>query len=192
MDTEQLMEVLHCGDSHGNRCGILPVPKSDLDAAITEKLMAAVHCVYLGLRISECLALEWSHVDWIESRLDVERGIVRQRVADTKTQGSRRALPVSLNCSTRRTWKQTTELSADADRMFASPTLIGRQPWCYDAVLRRFTKGGEGAGIGPVLLTSCGTPIAHGLMLSKPRYPYSGISCVTLTSERRLTSTVTS
>src|SRR5271168_2049897 len=38
-------------------------------------------CVCLGLRISEALALRWSDVDWLGSRLCVQRGIVEQVVA---------------------------------------------------------------------------------------------------------------
>jgi integrase len=39
----------------------------------------ALLCVCLGLRISECLALRWSDVDWLNGKLLVERGIVCQR-----------------------------------------------------------------------------------------------------------------
>ena len=58
--------------------------------------MACGACVCLGLRISECLALKCSDVDRIKSRLNVERGIVRQRVADTKTQGSKTSVACLL------------------------------------------------------------------------------------------------
>ena len=34
----------------------------------------ALVCVCFGLRISECLALKWSDVDWLNSKLSVERG----------------------------------------------------------------------------------------------------------------------
>lgn len=40
----------------------------------------ALLCVCFGLRISECLALRWSDVDWFNGKLTVERGIVRQHV----------------------------------------------------------------------------------------------------------------
>jgi integrase len=46
----------------------------------------ALLCVCLGLRISECLALRWSDVDWLNNKLTVERGIVRQHVADTQVE----------------------------------------------------------------------------------------------------------
>ena len=48
----------------------------------------ALLCVCLGLRISEALALRWSDVDWLGSRLSVRRGIVEQVVDDVKTEGS--------------------------------------------------------------------------------------------------------
>jgi integrase len=47
--------------------------------------------VCFGLRISEALALRWSDVDWLNGRLSVQRGIVRQRVDDVKTETSHKA-----------------------------------------------------------------------------------------------------
>jgi integrase len=35
----------------------------------------ALVCVCFGLRISECLAMRWSDIDWLSSKLRVERGI---------------------------------------------------------------------------------------------------------------------
>ena len=58
----------------------------------------ALLCGSLGLRISECLALRWSDVDWLKNRLKVERGIVRQIVHATKTDGSRKASPRTTLC----------------------------------------------------------------------------------------------
>lgn len=52
--------------------------------------VVALTCVCLGLRISECLALRWSDVDWLHGRLRVERGIVRQCVDEVKTAESRK------------------------------------------------------------------------------------------------------
>ncbi len=59
----------------------------------------ALLCVCLGLRISEGLALKWSDVSWLDGRLKVERAIVRQRVGEVKTAGSRKCLSVSGICS---------------------------------------------------------------------------------------------
>ena len=48
----------------------------------------ALLCWCLGLRISECLGLKWSDVDWLNGKLLVERRIVCQNVDDVKTDGS--------------------------------------------------------------------------------------------------------
>jgi integrase len=68
-------------------------------------------------------------------------------------------------------WKQSTEFSAPEDWIFASPLKLGRQPWCYDQVLREFGKAGVAARIGKIgrhsmrhtyrsWLDAVGTPIA--------------------------------
>ena len=54
----------------------------------------ALVCVCFGLRISECLALKWADVDWLDGQLRIVRGIVRQRVGDTKTEYSNRPLAI--------------------------------------------------------------------------------------------------
>ena len=41
------------------------------------------------LRISECLALKWLDVDWLNARLGINRANVRQHVDETKTSYSR-------------------------------------------------------------------------------------------------------
>ncbi len=46
----------------------------------------ALTCVCFGLRISECLGLRWSDVDWLNGSLRIQRSIVRQRVGETKTE----------------------------------------------------------------------------------------------------------
>jgi integrase len=54
----------------------------------------ALLCVCFGLRISECLGLKWSDVDWLNSKLRVERGIVCQNVDDVKTAESQKQLMI--------------------------------------------------------------------------------------------------
>ena len=109
----------------------------------------ALICICFGLRISECLALKWSDVDWLGGKLRVERGIVRQRVADTKTIYSRRQMSIDAEMlEVLKLWKQTTQFSAQEDWIFASPVKLGRQPWSFDQVLRSFVKAGATAGIG--------------------------------------------
>jgi integrase len=108
----------------------------------------ALMCVCFGLRISECLALRWSDVDWLRGKLRVERGIVRQRVDAVKTDCSRREMSVDgAMLEVLRGWRQATQFPAGEDWIFASPVKLGRQPWSYDQVRRAFQGAAEKAGI---------------------------------------------
>jgi integrase len=109
----------------------------------------ALICVSFGLRISECLALKWSDIDWLNGKISVQRGIVRQRVNDVKTVYSRRRMSVDAGIlAVLNAWKQTTQFACEDDWVFASPTQLGRQPWSYDQVGRVFFRAAEKAGIG--------------------------------------------
>ena len=132
----------------------------------------ALVCVCFGLRVSECLALKFVDVDWIESKLRIERGIVRQRVDDVKTIYSQRSMSIDAGMlEVLKTWRQRSQFSADEDWMFASPAQLGRQPWSYDQVWRSYLRAGAAAGIGKLgthslrhsyrsWLDAVGTPIA--------------------------------
>lgn len=109
----------------------------------------ALVCVCFGLRISECLALRWSDVDWLNGRLQVERGIVEQNVDDVKTDGSRRSFTVEKELLQRlKLWKQTTQFASDGDWIFGSPIKLGRLPYSYTGVWRELQRAAEAAGIG--------------------------------------------
>jgi integrase len=132
----------------------------------------ALVCVCFGLRISECLALKWSDVDWLDGRLRVERGIVRQNVDDVKTTESRKQMSVDSSLlAALKLWKQTTQFSANEDWIFASPVQLGALPWSYPWVWRVFQKAASNAGVGKLAthtmrhsyrawLDAVGTPIA--------------------------------
>ena len=132
----------------------------------------ALLCVCFGLRISEALALKWGDVDWLDSKLRVERGIVGQITDDVKTPESRRSLHIDGAMLDRlKLWKQTTQFSAAEDWLFASPVQVGRLPWSYDQVWRMYQKAGARAGIGGLgthslrhtyrsWLDAVGTPLA--------------------------------
>jgi integrase len=95
--------------------------------------LIAFLCCCLGLRISECLALKWSDVSWIDGKLLVERGIVCQQVDDVKTAESRKRLTIDRELlAALKTWKQATQFPAERDWVFASPAQLGRLPWSYD------------------------------------------------------------
>lgn len=109
----------------------------------------ALLCVCFGLRISECLALKWSDVDWLKSTLTVTRSIVYQNVDDVKTAGSRKTLPVASEVlAVLKAWKQASQFSSHKDWMFASPVQLGRLPWSFNAVQDRYQHAAKDAGIG--------------------------------------------
>lgn len=134
--------------------------------------MIALVCVCFGLRISECLALKWCDVDWLNSKLRVERGIVRQQVDDVKTIYSGRLMSIdkamleALNA-----WRRITQFSTNEDWMFASPAKLGRLPVSYPWIWLVFQQASAKAGVGKLgthtlrhsyrsWLDAVGTPIA--------------------------------
>jgi len=108
-------------------------------------------CGCFGLRISECLALRWGDLDWLNAKLTVQRGIVRNRVDDVKTVGSERALFIDVDLlEVLKRWKQATGFRDETDWMFASPARLGRLPWSYDAVLDALQRVSVALGMGKV------------------------------------------
>ena len=109
----------------------------------------AVLCVCFGLRISEALGLKWGDVNWLESKLKVERSIVGQIVDDVKTCESEAEPPIDeAVLAVLKNWKQMSQFSDAEDWMFASPAQLGRLPWSYDQVWRMYQKAAAQAGIG--------------------------------------------
>jgi integrase len=109
----------------------------------------ALMCICFGLRISECLALRWSDIDWLNRRLRVERGIVERNVDDVKTDESRKSLAIAGELLERlKLWKQATEFSGDNDWVFASPLKIGRLPYSYTGVWRELNRASRAAELG--------------------------------------------
>ena len=92
----------------------------------------ALVCVCFGLRISECLALKWRDVNWLSSKLAIERAIVRQRVDDVKTIYSGRLMAIDAGMlEVLKGWKQRTQFASEEDWIFASPVQLGRLPVSY-------------------------------------------------------------
>lgn len=107
--------------------------------------------ICLGLRISEALGLRWSDVDWLGSTIQVQRGVVRQQVGETKTVGSRRRLELSAEVvSLLAGWRQRSQFRDPSHWVFASPYKIGRLPWSYTAVLTHLKTAAKRAGLGVV------------------------------------------
>jgi integrase len=111
-------------------------------------------------------------VDWLNGKLTVQRGIVRQRLDDVKTETSHKAITVTETMiEALKTWKQTTQFSAQEDWIFASPSQLGRLPWSADSVNDAYRKAASAAKVEHVSthsmrhtyrswLDAVGTPIA--------------------------------
>jgi integrase len=111
---------------------------------------AALLCVSLGLRISECMAFKWGDVDWLASKLTIERGIVTGRIDDVKTPGSRRAMLLAPEIVVMlEVWQSATQFGASGDWIFASPAQLGRLPWSYPRTARVFRDAAAAAGLKP-------------------------------------------
>jgi len=132
----------------------------------------ALVSVCLGLRVSELLALKWNDIDWLESRVRIERGIVKQIVDDVKTDSSRRSLAIDPDLlEILRVWRRTSQFSAEEDWIFASPLKLGRLPYSYTGFWRELERASKKSGIGHLgthafrhtyrsWLDAVGTPIA--------------------------------
>jgi integrase len=132
----------------------------------------ALVSVCVGLRVSELLALKWRDVDWLSTKLNIERGIVKQIVDDVKTDSSRKSLTIdNALLEVLKRWKQTTQFSADEDWIFASPVKLGNLPYSYTGFWRELERASKEAGIGHLgthafrhtyrsWLDAVGTPIA--------------------------------
>ncbi len=111
----------------------------------------ALLSVCLGLRISEALAIRWSDVDWLGSKLSIKRGIVEKHVDDCKTVGSAKTLGLAGDLLARlKAWKQTTQFPDAEDWVFASPFSIGRLPYSYGGMRGELERAGKASGLGHV------------------------------------------
>jgi integrase len=102
-----------------------------------------------GLRRSELVALTWSDIDLELMQVNVRRSCVRNHFGDTKTEASRK--PVPLHPSVAKTlaaWREETPYPADDDFVFASWRLHGKKPVTPDMVLKKVIRPAlERAGI---------------------------------------------
>jgi integrase len=94
-----------------------------------------------GLRRSELVALTWSDIDLELMQVNVRRSCVRNHFGDTKTEASRK--PVPLHPSVAKTlavWRAETPYPADGDFVFPSKRLHGKKPVSPDMVLKKIIR----------------------------------------------------
>jgi len=82
-----------------------------------------------GLRISECLGLQWADVDYDRQQISIRRSWTGGKVGKPKSAASKAPVPlVPLLAGFIREWQQETPYSQPTDWMFASTRLKGKQP----------------------------------------------------------------
>jgi integrase len=91
-----------------------------------------------GLRRSEMIALTWTDVNTLTLEVNVLRSCVRNHFGDTKTECSRRPVPLHpLVLAALLEWKEESLYKADADFLFPSIRLNGTKPLSPDSLLKR-------------------------------------------------------
>jgi integrase len=97
----------------------LPVPESTLT------LLAAT----TGLRISECLGLQWADVDFTSQVIEVRRTWTGGKVGLPKSKTSQAAVPLHPVLAGHMTsWHKATPYAGPSDWVFPSFKLLGRKP----------------------------------------------------------------
>ena len=94
-----------------------------------------------GLRRSELFALRWSDVNFFTMEVGVIRSCVRNRFGETKTEASRK--PVPLHPSVRDVlaeWRSESMYSSDDDFLFPSLRMNGQHPLMPDMVLKKLIR----------------------------------------------------
>ena len=102
-----------------------------------------------GLRRSELFALRWSDVNFFTMEVAVTRSCVRNHFGDTKTEASRKPVPLHDSVSkVLAEWRSASLFKGDEDFLFPSLRMNGTQPLMPDMVLRKIIRPAlERAGV---------------------------------------------
>ena len=91
-----------------------------------------------GPRRSELFALRWSDVNFFTMEIAVTRSCVRNHFGDTKTEASRKPVPLHGSvCGVLAEWRAASPFNGDADFLFPSLRMNGTQPLMPDMVLKK-------------------------------------------------------
>jgi integrase len=125
--------------------------------------------VCLGLRVSEIMGLQWGDFDWENSTVLVQRSVVHARVGETKTEYSRRPMPLDPALKEALvTWREQCFYGTDSDWVFANDA--GRPRWQETILERQLKPAALRAEIGKIgwhtfrhtystMLRSCGVDV---------------------------------
>jgi integrase len=94
-----------------------------------------------GLRASELLALQWGDIRFDSLEICLGRGVVHQIIGDLKTEASRKPLPLDPDLAqSLLVWRRLSPFNRQADWVFASPDMEGKQPYWPENLLRRHIR----------------------------------------------------
>jgi integrase len=118
---------------------------AELSALISELPLREKAMVMLagstGLRRSELIALTWNDIDPLLIQVNVLRSCVRNHFGDTKTEASRRPVPLHssvVECLNE--WRKQSKHNGDTDFLFPSNRKDGKQPITPDMVLKKVIR----------------------------------------------------
>lgn len=106
--------------------------------------------VCLGLERSVLAALQWGDFDFSAGLVSIQRGIVENRVAETKNKHRSKVLPLDPALKEMLLeWKKSARWTGAGDWVFASPWQNGRKPYSPRHVARiHFWPAAKAAGLG--------------------------------------------
>jgi integrase len=115
-------------------------------AALVDELPLRVKAMVIlagstGLRRSELVALTWRDVDPLLMQVNVLRSCVRGRFGDTKTEASRKPVPLHtsvIECLD--VWRKESRYNGDDDFLFPSVRNEGRTPVTPDMILKKIIR----------------------------------------------------
>jgi integrase len=94
-----------------------------------------------GLRRSEMIALTWSDPNIRALKVNVLRSCVRNRIGKTKTESSRRPVPLHpLVLNALLDWRAKSPYSTDLDFLFPSVRFRGNRPPSPDSILEKSVR----------------------------------------------------
>lgn len=115
-------------------------------AALVDELPLRVKAMVMlagstGLRRSELIALTWKDVDPIMMQANVRRSCVRGRFGDTKTEASRKPVPLHTSVvECLYAWRSESKYNGDADFLFPSVRNEGKTPVTPDMILKKIIQ----------------------------------------------------
>lgn len=105
--------------------------------------------VCLGFRVSEIMGLRWGDFDWENQTVLVQRSVVHGRVGDTKTEYSRRPMPLDPALArTLWSWRERSMYPMESDWVFANDQ--GKPRWQESILEDHLKPAAETAEIGKI------------------------------------------